>query len=411
VLISRLGRLVLGVAILPSLLLMGGPAQAQTDSRTFPETGHTVSGAFLAYWQQHGGLAQQGFPISDEMQERSDTDGKTYRVQYFERAVFELHPELAAPNNVLLSLLGVFLYQQNYPNGAPGQVANTSAGAVLFNETGKHLGGRFLAYWQQHGGLAQQGYPISEEFDERSDLDGNTYRVQYFERAVFEMHTENQPPYDVLLSQLGTFRYRQKYGSQPPATPSPTVSPTSGNCDSPTSPIAPGDWIGSLQWGFTMSGPLTGQGGAGGPVQLAVACDGSFTGVVQINEYSAKITGNNIAVLTCSMSKPPIADVVGRVESGSDGKRLNITGGKFRQGVTQCSNPVAPAQPTDLTGKPVTPSTIKIEAETPTRISGSQWVPDASYVTLIQQLQSVYKDLHVTYTGHWQLDLQPLNTP
>jgi hypothetical protein len=36
--------------------------------------------------------------------------------------------------------------------------------------------------------------------------------VQYFERAVFEYHPENQPPYNVLLSQLGTFRYREKYG-------------------------------------------------------------------------------------------------------------------------------------------------------------------------------------------------------
>jgi hypothetical protein len=36
--------------------------------------------------------------------------------------------------------------------------------------------------------------------------------VQYFERAVFEYHPENAAPYDVLLSQLGTFRYRDKYG-------------------------------------------------------------------------------------------------------------------------------------------------------------------------------------------------------
>lgn len=38
------------------------------------------------------------------------------------------------------------------------------------------------------------------------------YTVQYFERAVFEYHPEKQVPFDVLLSQLGTFRYGQKYG-------------------------------------------------------------------------------------------------------------------------------------------------------------------------------------------------------
>jgi hypothetical protein len=33
-------------------------------------------------------------------------------VQYFERAVFEHHPENAAPNDVLLSLLGTLRYEQ-----------------------------------------------------------------------------------------------------------------------------------------------------------------------------------------------------------------------------------------------------------------------------------------------------------
>jgi hypothetical protein len=60
--------------------------------------------------------------------------------------------------------------------------------------------------------LAQQGYPISDEFTEISDLNGQPYTVQYFERAVFEYHPENAgTAYDVLLSQLGTFRYKEKY--------------------------------------------------------------------------------------------------------------------------------------------------------------------------------------------------------
>jgi hypothetical protein len=83
-----------------------------------------------------------------------------------------------------------------------------------FPETGKEIRGVFLTYWQEHGGLAQQGYPITNPLLEKSDLDGKEYTVQYFERAVFEMHPENQPPYDVLLSQLGTIRFKQLY---PPA--------------------------------------------------------------------------------------------------------------------------------------------------------------------------------------------------
>jgi hypothetical protein len=76
------------------------------------------------------------------------------------------------------------------------------------------LGGVFQQYWNTHGGLAQQGFPISDEFNEKSDLDGKTYRVQYFERAVFEYHPEQKDPkYQVLLSQLGTFRSQARYGA------------------------------------------------------------------------------------------------------------------------------------------------------------------------------------------------------
>ncbi len=183
---------------------------AQTESRTFPETGKTIAGKFLQYWQAHGGLAQQGYPISAEIKEQSDTDGKTYTVQYFERAVFEMHPENKAPNDVLLALLGSFLYKQKYPTGAPSQTVNAE-NARKYPQTGHSIGGVFLKYWDEHGGLAQQGYPISDQFQEKSDTDGKTYTVQYFERAVFEMHPENKAPYNVLLSQLGSFRYKAKY--------------------------------------------------------------------------------------------------------------------------------------------------------------------------------------------------------
>ncbi|HEX8600815.1 MAG TPA: hypothetical protein VF952_20135 [Chloroflexia bacterium] len=178
-------------------------------SRTFAETGNTLSGVFLDYWDKNGGLAQQGFPISEVMGEKSDMDGKTYTVQYFERAVFEYHPENQPPHNVLLSQLGTFQYKKKYPNGAPNQQAQLSG--RTFPETGKTVSGRFLEYWQQNGGLPQQGLPLSNPFQEKSDTDGKTYTVQYFERAVFEMHPETPRPYDVLLSLLGTFQHKQKY--------------------------------------------------------------------------------------------------------------------------------------------------------------------------------------------------------
>jgi hypothetical protein len=195
-----------------------GTHALQGNCRTFPETGQQVCGLFLRYWDSHGGLAQQGLPITGELREVSQTDGRTYFVQYFERAIFEWHPEKSGtPYEVLLSLLGRFTFNARYPPSVtprPDEQPNRSPGSLLFRETGKHLGGRFLQYWRENGGLAQQGYPITDEFIERSALDGKTYRVQYFERAVFELHPENAPPNDVLLSQLGTYRHRALYGGR-----------------------------------------------------------------------------------------------------------------------------------------------------------------------------------------------------
>jgi len=220
-------------------------AQSQIETRYFPETGQSVSGRFLEYWTQNGGLMQQGYPISTLLEEQSPIDGKTYDVQYFERAVFELHPENQAPNDVLLSLLGVLANRQKYPDGAPGQIPNNDPGSVLFKETGKRVGGSFLVYFNEHGGVRQQGLPITDEFQEKSTLDGKTRTVQYFERAVFEWNPSNEPPYNVLLSQLGTFTYKAKQTPPPPKGPvlEPVVPAPADANKSQIGPVASSDYL------------------------------------------------------------------------------------------------------------------------------------------------------------------------
>ena len=182
-------------------------------SRFFPATGHNLAAVFAPTWDRMGGLAQQGYPLT-EAALRVAADGRVYWTQICERAVFEYHPEYAPPYSVLLSLLGTAAYRQRYGDaGAPGQQAST-ANPRFFAETGHTLGGTFRAYWEGHGGLAQQGYPISDEFTEISDLDGTPYTVQYFQRARFEWHPENAgTPYRVLLGRLGA--------AQVPAVPAP----------------------------------------------------------------------------------------------------------------------------------------------------------------------------------------------
>src|SRR2546425_10714 len=110
-----------------------------------------------------------------------------------------------------LALLLLTSLASTAPQATPATAQATSR---TFPQTGKTVQGKFLAYWNAHGGLPQQGFPISEEFQERSDLNGKTYTVQYFERAVFEAHPENKTPYDVLLSQLGTTRYKAVYAAK-----------------------------------------------------------------------------------------------------------------------------------------------------------------------------------------------------
>ena len=187
-------------------LLGAGASQAQGASRTFLETGNTVSGASSRTGTANGGLAQQGYPYL-----RGDAGEERHRRQDLHRAILRAGGLREAPREQRAERRAAVAARQ-VPLQAEvrGQRARADAKPRrrprLFPETGKRVGGVFLDYWQSHGGLAQQGYPISDEFMERSALDGKTYTVQYFERAVFEYHPENAAPYEVLLSQLGTFK-------------------------------------------------------------------------------------------------------------------------------------------------------------------------------------------------------------
>jgi len=231
--ITALITMLAATSIGPTVPTSSAQNQPQGSCQTFKETGKTVCGTFLAYWKAHGDVTQQGLPISGEFKEVSETDGKAYTVQYFERAVFESHPENKAPYNVLLSLLGRMVYAQKYPNGAQELPPDMRPEAgMTFPETGKSIRGLFLEYWKSHGGLAQQGFPITNLVSEKSDIDGKIYTVQYFERAVFEMHPENKAPFDVLLSQLGTYQYNRRYTK--------TTPPQSG-----TASVQAGQWGGN----------------------------------------------------------------------------------------------------------------------------------------------------------------------
>jgi hypothetical protein len=224
--LRRCCSLLFALALLGTLAARAAPALAGPPSRTFPETGHTLTGAFLAYWESHGGLDRQGYPLSDEIQAVSPLDGRPYTVQYFERAVFELHPENAGtPFAVLLAQLGTVELRARYPGGPPPSAANPR-NPRSFPETGHTLGGAFRAYWEGQGGLAQFGYPLTDEFAEVSALDSQPRTVQYFERAVFEYHPENAgTAYEVALAQLGRYQLARQGGGPAAAPVAPAAAP------------------------------------------------------------------------------------------------------------------------------------------------------------------------------------------
>ena len=173
-----------------------GPARVY-----FPETGHTLQGAFLDYWRHHGDVTLLGYPISEEFVNPAND----VITQYFERAVFEWHPDYPDDWQVLLYRLGAEAIEgrENQPRYRPSPAMQTSD-CSFFPETDHNVCFGFRDYWQQYGGLPVFGYPLSEELEE----DGRV--VQYFERARFEWHPENAGTiYEVLFGRLGAERAEQ----------------------------------------------------------------------------------------------------------------------------------------------------------------------------------------------------------
>lgn len=205
--------LLLGL-LLPALLPMGSVQASGSPFSPddwlmptyFPQTHFWLQGLFRQYWQTHGGLFIFGYPITGEFKDSSGLE-----VQYFQRAIFEYHPENKAPYNVLLRRLGamdVASRQGEKPFQPLAPFAN-SKDHVYYPQTHHSLNYGFKTYWNNNGGLMNFGYPLSEEFDEQNQPppagDGKVHTVQYFERTRFEYHPENKgTPYEVLLGLLGS---------------------------------------------------------------------------------------------------------------------------------------------------------------------------------------------------------------
>lgn len=185
------------------------PAQPRSGCVYFSETKHNVCAGFLSYWQKFGGLTSYGLPLTEEFVENGVT------VQYFERARFEWHSGVdPARYDVQLGLLGDEQTAGRQGTGAfaPASI-ESSADCVYFAATKHNLCSNFKEFWDAFGGLDIYGMPISEPFQEVNPDTGETYTVQYFERARMELHPGGWPAhFDVFLGRLGAEQLSARYG-------------------------------------------------------------------------------------------------------------------------------------------------------------------------------------------------------
>jgi peptidoglycan/xylan/chitin deacetylase (PgdA/CDA1 family) len=206
----------LSVVLLVALL--APPAVGASRNRFFPQTRHNVADPFLGFYDQNGGLALFGLPLTEAFNQGALT------IQYFERARMEWHADYPSGRQIALGQLGRELTAGRLAEAPFVPRTVPLGGGTFFRETGHTLGGAFATYWQGNGDLAIFGLPISEEFGET--LPGvPPLTVQYFERARFELRP-NGAGVRVELGLLGAQSFRQQ-GLLPvlldpaPAAPAP----------------------------------------------------------------------------------------------------------------------------------------------------------------------------------------------
>lgn len=201
-------------------------AAAPTGARFFSETMHSLAGDFRSYYESHGielgdrgisareSLGLFGYPVSEAFDEINPDTGELYRVQYFERARMELHPENQPPYRVLLGRLAFGALRSR--NLSEPQIPNPNQGTLdascqRFPETGYDLCVPLRSFWERSGGLAVFGLPLVNARNELSNTDGKSYLTQWFERERLEYHPELRgSAYEVLLGLLGSEELRTR---------------------------------------------------------------------------------------------------------------------------------------------------------------------------------------------------------
>jgi hypothetical protein len=226
---ARRKGLIAAIALLLGWLAAGlgaaAPAAQTAPPICFPETGYCTGGRIREAWDSGGGLMVFGFPITSLQEEL--IEGRPVKVQWFERARIELHPDNLPPYDVQIGRVGAELLAATPAARLPRTAIPGDCRA--FPETGVSVCGEFLFAWLSGGvaldgdqaisdaeSLALYGLPVGEPRTERLS-DGQPYVVQWFERARFELHPQPDGSALVLRGLLGS--ELAPVAADPPGTP------------------------------------------------------------------------------------------------------------------------------------------------------------------------------------------------
>ncbi len=186
--------LMLGFSIaLLGLFSIPANAQKAQQAEYFSQTGHWVKGEFLDKWTAaQNGILLYGFPLTEEFQSGG------LRIQYFQRARFEFHPENPLTRQVVVADLGVQMWvlaQKSFAESA--QPPLNSPACLNFSGQALRVCYAFKDFYNANNGPEQFGSPLSNI----GVVDGRL--VQYFERARFEWHPELASGQRVTLTNIG----------------------------------------------------------------------------------------------------------------------------------------------------------------------------------------------------------------
>lgn len=187
--------------------------QPQNEQHCFPETGYCIGGRMREFWEYNGGMEVFGFPIGP--QKRDWVEGQQLDIQWFERTRLELHPERLRPDDVMVGRVGAEMIAFQGRDWTLFAKSSPHPECRYFAETGYNVCGEILHRWRAGGlerdgilgfseeeSIALFGLPLSNlQIETLSD--GSQYPVQWFERARFELHPKQFPPYNVMLGLLG----------------------------------------------------------------------------------------------------------------------------------------------------------------------------------------------------------------